>query len=103
MSPELMLIGEAPGEQEALAGRPFVGKAGKNLNEFLELAGLARDQLYVTNAVKFRPTKISAAGVWFEGYNEKRAGYTGASAFSTTPNVYLVPVGTDKMREPGWK
>ena len=46
-------------------------------------------------------TKISAAGVWFEGYNEKRAGYTGASAFSTTPNVYLVPVGTDKMREPG--
>ncbi len=46
-------------------------------------------------------TKISAAGVWFEGYNEKRAGYTGASAFSTTPNVYLVPVGIDKMREPG--
>ncbi|MGN0854862.1 MAG: hypothetical protein ACI4R9_05005 [Kiritimatiellia bacterium] len=46
-------------------------------------------------------TKISAAGVWFEGYNEKREGYTGASAFSTTPNVYLVPVGTDRMREPG--
>lgn len=46
-------------------------------------------------------TKISAAGVWFEGYNEKRPGYNGASAFSTTPNVYLVPVGTDKMRESG--
>ncbi|MGN0845350.1 MAG: hypothetical protein ACI4QT_09055, partial [Kiritimatiellia bacterium] len=46
-------------------------------------------------------TKIAAAGVWFEGYNEKRDGYTGASAFSTTPNVYLVPVGVDKMREPG--
>ena len=58
----VMLVGEAPGEQETLQGRPFVGKAGKNLNEFLELAGMERDQLYVTNAVKFRPTKISAAG-----------------------------------------
>jgi len=46
-------------------------------------------------------TKISSAGVWFEGYNEKREGYRGASAFALTPNVYLVPVGTDKMRVPG--
>ena len=58
----VMLVGEAPGEQETLQGRPFVGKAGKNLNEFLELAGMERSQLYVTNAVKFRPTKRSAAG-----------------------------------------
>jgi len=36
--PKLMLIGEAPGEQETLQGRPFVGKAGKNLDRFLELA-----------------------------------------------------------------
>lgn len=58
----VMLIGEAPGEQETLQRRPFVGRAGKNLDEFLELAGLNRSELYVTNAVKFRPTKISAAG-----------------------------------------
>ena len=58
----VMLVGEAPGEQETLMGRPFVGKAGKKLDEFLELAGLERSQLYVTNAVKFRPTKRSAAG-----------------------------------------
>ena len=58
----VMLVGEAPGEQETLQGRPFVGKAGRNLDEFLELAGLERSQLYVTNAVKFRPTKRSAAG-----------------------------------------
>ena len=56
------LVGEAPGEQETLQRRPFVGKAGKNLNEFLESSGLRRDQLYVTNAVKFRPTKLSGAG-----------------------------------------
>ena len=58
----VLLVGEAPGEQETLQRRPFVGKAGKNLDEFLELAGIDRGQLYVTNAVKFRPTKLSAAG-----------------------------------------
>ena len=58
----VMLIGEAPGEQETLLRRPFVGKAGKNLDEFLVLAGIDRSQLYVSNTVKFRPTKLSAAG-----------------------------------------
>lgn len=58
----VMLIGEAPGEQETLQRRPFVGKAGKNLDEFLSLAGIDRSQLYVSNAVKLRPTKLSAAG-----------------------------------------
>lgn len=58
----VMMIGEAPGEQESLQGRPFVGKAGKNMDEFLAGAGMAREALYVTNTVKFRPTKVSAAG-----------------------------------------
>ena len=58
----VMLIGEAPGEQETLQRRPFVGMAGKNLDEFLKLAGIDRSRLYVSNTVKFRPTKISAAG-----------------------------------------
>lgn len=60
--PRLMLIGEAPGEQETLMGRPFVGKAGKNLDRFLELAGLAREEIYISNAVKFRPTKTGKTG-----------------------------------------
>ena len=60
--PPVMLIGEAPGEQETIQRRPFVGKAGKNLDEFLKLAQLDRRELYVSNTVKFRPTKISAAG-----------------------------------------
>ena len=58
----VLMIGEAPGEQETLQGRPFVGKAGKNLDAFLEGAGLDRGALYVTNTVKFRPTKRSPAG-----------------------------------------
>lgn len=59
---DVMLVGEAPGEQETLQGRPFVGKAGKNLDEFLRLSGFDRDQLYVTNAVKFRPVKKGPSG-----------------------------------------
>lgn len=58
----VVLIGEAPGEQESLQGRPFVGKAGKNLDEFLALSGLDRAALYITNTVKYRPVKRSAAG-----------------------------------------
>ena len=61
-SPLLMLIGEAPGEQETLQRRPFVGKAGKNLNEFLDALGLKREEIYISNVVKIRPSKISPAG-----------------------------------------
>ena len=61
-SPTLMLIGEAPGAQEAKQGKPFVGKAGKNLDAFLQSVNLQRDALYISNVVKFRPSKISAAG-----------------------------------------
>ena len=48
----LMLVGEQPGDQEDLAGRPFVGPAGKVLDRALESAGIARDAVYITNAVK---------------------------------------------------
>lgn len=45
-------VGEQPGDQEDLAGRPFVGPAGRVLDQALEEAGIQRDQVYVTNAVK---------------------------------------------------
>ena len=48
----LMLIGEQPGDQEDLAGRPFVGPAGKVLDRAIEAAGLDRAEIYITNAVK---------------------------------------------------
>ncbi|MEG1513863.1 MAG: uracil-DNA glycosylase [Clostridia bacterium] len=59
---QLMLIGEAPGAQETLKGIPFVGKAGKNLDEFLQATGFVREELYITNTVKFRPVKRSSSG-----------------------------------------
>ena len=55
-SAKAILIGEAPGENEDKTGTPFVGRAGKLLNEFLEKAGISRkDDLYIINTVKCRP------------------------------------------------
>jgi len=52
---KLMLIGEAPGHEEEKALCPFVGLAGKKLDQIFEAMGLKRDETYVTNLVKFRP------------------------------------------------
>jgi uracil-DNA glycosylase len=49
---EVMLVGEQPGDQEDLAGQPFVGPAGKLLDRALDEAGIDRKKTYVTNAVK---------------------------------------------------
>jgi DNA polymerase len=77
----ILLIGEQPGDQEDLQGRPFVGPAGKLLAEALEKAGIDRDEVYLTNAVKHfkwtprgkrrlhaRPTsrEIAACRPWLE-------------------------------------
>lgn len=52
---EIVFIGEAPGKNEDLQGKPFVGAAGKLLDEMLAVVGLQRDQVYITNIVKYRP------------------------------------------------
>ena len=51
-----VIIGEAPGEQETTAKRPFVGRAGQLLNRLLKDAAIDRSEVYVTNVVKVRPT-----------------------------------------------
>lgn len=52
---KVMLIGEAPGRHEDAQGRPFVGAAGKLLTELLEMIGLRRSDVYITNLLKCRP------------------------------------------------
>jgi len=52
---EIVFIGEAPGKNEDQQGKPFVGAAGKFLDEMLEMIGLKRDNVYITNIVKYRP------------------------------------------------
>ena len=100
-APSLMLVGEAPGEQEALQGKPFVGKAGKNLTAFLEAVGLKRDALYISNVVKFRPSRISAAGrrvnraptpaerAWFTPWLMREVALVKPHALVTLGNVAL--------------
>ena len=52
---EVLLIGEAPGANEDLQGEPFVGRAGKLLDDMLAMIGLSRKNIYITNSVKCRP------------------------------------------------
>jgi uracil-DNA glycosylase len=52
---DIMFIGEAPGAKEDEQGEPFVGAAGKFLGEMLESIGLKREDVFITNIVKYRP------------------------------------------------
>ena len=52
---DIVFIGEAPGKDEDIQGKPFVGRAGKFLNELLASVGLSRDDIYITNILKCRP------------------------------------------------
>jgi len=61
-APTLLLIGEAPGAEETKQGRPFVGKAGAQLTALLTLMCRVREEIYITNAVKYRPVAAGTRG-----------------------------------------
>lgn len=71
----IVFIGEAPGKDEDIQGRPFVGRAGKFLSEMLESIGMRREDIYITNIVKYRPpnnrdpepSEIAACKDWLMG------------------------------------
>ena len=71
---KIMLVGEAPGYWEDEKGEPFVGRAGKLLDELLKKGGLSRDDVFITNVLKCRPPnnrdpkpeEIEACKVWLE-------------------------------------
>jgi DNA polymerase len=54
-SPDILFVGEGPGEEEDAQGRPFVGKAGQLLDRMIEAMGYRRDELFIANVVKCRP------------------------------------------------
>jgi uracil-DNA glycosylase family 4 len=58
----LMVVGEGPGETEDLLGRPFVGRAGQLLDKMIGAIGLAREDVYIANTVKCRPTMPGPRG-----------------------------------------
>lgn len=51
----IVFIGEAPGKDEDIQGKPFIGRAGKFLSEMLETIKMKREDIYITNTVKYRP------------------------------------------------
>lgn len=57
LDPKIFILGEAPGKQEDLTGRPFVGAAGKVLEQLLKQIGLSRSDVFITGSVKCRPPK----------------------------------------------
>lgn len=65
--PQVALVGEAPGVQEVKSGLPFVGSSGKELTKMMALAGLCRDDVYITSVVRSRPFAIRQV-------NDKRRG-----------------------------
>lgn len=70
----MLLLGEAPGEQEVKLARPFVGPAGAQLDHLLRLAGLERPSLRLTNAVHSRPPKNELSGTAYEAEVIARCG-----------------------------
>jgi len=56
----IVMVGEAPGRREEELGRPFAGAAGRNLDALLKVGGLLRDEIFITNVIKYRP--VTSAG-----------------------------------------
>lgn len=54
---DIMFVGEAPGENEDLTGEPFVGRAGKLFDKYLDAVGIKRENIYIANILKCRPPK----------------------------------------------
>ena len=54
-SARIMLVGEAPGKEEDMTGKPFVGRAGRLLDKAIEQAGLVRAEIFITSVIKCRP------------------------------------------------
>lgn len=61
---DLCIVGEAPGADEDRLGEPFVGRAGQLLNQLLAHAGLRRDEVYICNVLKCRPSMLKGGSVW---------------------------------------
>lgn len=58
----VVLVGEAPGKDEVRMGKPFVGKAGAILSEFMSGAGIVREELFITNTIKYRLARERISG-----------------------------------------
>lgn len=102
---KIVLIGEAPGREEELSGRPFVGGSGQLLSQCLAKAGIDRGRVFVTNIMNIRPPG-NDFGAFYEDSKQRRNpsrmlldGYTklGCDLERIRPNI-IVPLGNEPLR-----
>jgi uracil-DNA glycosylase len=88
---DFMLVGEQPGDKEDLAGKPFVGPAGRILDSALKDAGIAREDTFVTNAVKHFKHEMRPSGACISGRTITRsnAARSGSNTSATWSNRRL--------------
>lgn len=87
----LFIIGEAPGEEEERARRPFVGRSGKFLRETLRTLGVSEKEVYFTNAVKVRPENnrkptITEISSWLDALTRE-------FAYACNPTMKIITLG----------
>ena len=90
---EVMFIGEGPGFNEDQQGRPFIGQAGKLLDQLIELAGMRRQDVFITNIVKCRPPGNRDP---LPNEIESCSGYLGAQLEAIQPRI-VVTLGRYSM------
>lgn len=91
VNPRIVFVGEAPGENEDLQGLPFVGKAGKTLDELLKAADINRDDVYICNVVKCRPPENRNPEA--EEVNQCTSIWFGPQIQMLNPDI-IVPMGS---------
>lgn len=97
----LLLLGEAPGEEEARAGKPFVGPSGKLTDQLLEMAGLSRSHFHVTNVFATRPPSNDLKAWTLTKTDLKRAGHSEAGRLPKHGNRYLLPEKEPELQRLG--
>jgi uracil-DNA glycosylase len=87
-----LIVGEAPGEEEDKAGRPFIGSSGKLLNRLLEQVGFKREQFHITNVFTRRPPDNDLRKHWTLTKTDlKKLGYTTTGRLPKLGNRYIHP------------
>lgn len=102
---KIMMIGEAPGAEEERLGRPFIGGSGQLLNRMLANSGLNREQIYLTNVVKYRPENNIFDHFYTDGQRRRSPSDLLNQSIlqlheeirAVRPNV-IVPLGSESLR-----
>ncbi|WP_243674626.1 uracil-DNA glycosylase [Lentilactobacillus kisonensis] len=102
MHPRILLLGEAPGDQEVKQGRPFMGPSGKELDRWLASLGLTREGIYITGVVNSRPFSIGKTGRKRDRRPNQTEVKRSAAMFDWElgqfPGILLVPMGNASLQ-----